>query len=227
MIKALEQRGYALTAESPFMSCLGRSLADLPAVPHLPAGYSIRTQRDHADVVGRAAAHRDAFDSIRITTERLARMRDTWPYRSELDLIVASPADDVVAYCQGWYDETNGIGAFEPVGTHPATADAAWPKPSAPQPCTPSPKPAATAPSSTHEATPPIPSPSGSTSPWASASTPARIPTSDSRWIEETTPCPADQNNRDPMTSPITTPALRSAPEGLPPPTTNVMRQKT
>ncbi|WP_257004085.1 GNAT family N-acetyltransferase [Streptomyces sp. SA15] len=46
-------------------------------------------------------------------------MRDTWPYRPELDLVVVSPAGDVVAYCQGWYDETNGIGEFEPVGTHP------------------------------------------------------------------------------------------------------------
>ncbi|MFE7778720.1 GNAT family N-acetyltransferase [Streptomyces sp. NPDC057445] len=46
-------------------------------------------------------------------------MRSTWPYRPELDLIVVSPAGDAVAYCQGWYDEANGIGEFEPVGTHP------------------------------------------------------------------------------------------------------------
>ncbi len=46
-------------------------------------------------------------------------MRDTWPYRPELDLVVTSPAGDVVAYCQGWYDEANATGTFEPVGTHP------------------------------------------------------------------------------------------------------------
>jgi ribosomal protein S18 acetylase RimI-like enzyme len=118
LIKALEQRGYRRSADGPFMACLARPLTDLPDVPPLPDGYSIRAQRDHLDVAGRAAAHRAAFGSPRITTERHARMRDTWPYRPELDLVVVSPSGDVVAYCQGWYDETNGVGEFEPVGTH-------------------------------------------------------------------------------------------------------------
>lgn len=119
LIEALKRRGYTQAADGPFMTCLTRPLTALPAIPPLPDGYAIRPQRDDADVAGRAAAHRAAFGSSRITTERHARMRATWPYRPELDLVVVSPADDVVAYCQGWYDGTNGIGAFEPVGTHP------------------------------------------------------------------------------------------------------------
>ncbi|MBV7696811.1 GNAT family N-acetyltransferase [Streptomyces sp. TRM70350] len=119
LVKALEERGYTRNTEGPFMTCLGRPLTDLPDIPHLPDGYSIHPQRDHADVAGRAAAHRAAFGSTRITTERHARMRDTWPYRPEHDLIVTSPTGEVVAYCQGWYDPANGIGEFEPVGTHP------------------------------------------------------------------------------------------------------------
>lgn len=119
LIKALEQRGYTRITDGPFMACLHRPLADLPDIPRLPDGYSIRPQRDHADVAGWAAAHRAAFGSTRITTERHVRMRDTWPYRPEHDLVVTSPTGQVVAYCQGWYDPTNGIGEFEPVGTHP------------------------------------------------------------------------------------------------------------
>ncbi|MEV0375436.1 GNAT family N-acetyltransferase [Streptomyces sp. NPDC050636] len=119
LVSALERRGYTPILDGPFMVCLGRLLTGLPAVPRLPDGYTIRAQRDHADVAGRATAHRAAFGSTRITTERHARMRETWPYRPEFDLVVASPGGDVVAYCQGWYDEANGIGAFEPVGTHP------------------------------------------------------------------------------------------------------------
>ncbi|WP_204077377.1 GNAT family N-acetyltransferase [Planotetraspora phitsanulokensis] len=119
LVAALERRGYTRAADGPFMVCLGRPLADLPAVPDLPDGYTVRAQRDHADVAGRAAAHRAAFGSTRVTAGRHARMRDTWPYRPELDLVVVAPAGGVVAYCQGWYDRANRTGEFEPVGTHP------------------------------------------------------------------------------------------------------------
>ncbi|MGW1376862.1 GNAT family N-acetyltransferase [Streptomyces sp. NPDC002446] len=116
---ALVRRGYTRATDGPFMACLDRLLAQLPDIPHLPDGYTIRPQRSPADVAGRAAAHRAAFGSTRITTERHTGMREVWPYRPELDLVVASPAGEIVAYCQGWYDEVNRVGAFEPVGTHP------------------------------------------------------------------------------------------------------------
>jgi ribosomal protein S18 acetylase RimI-like enzyme len=119
LVGALEGRGYTAAGCGPFMACLGRPLTALPEVPRLPDGYTIRPQRDAADVAGRAAAHRAAFGSTRVTTERHTRMRRAWPYRPECDLVVASPAGEVVAYCQGWFDETNGVGAFEPVGTRP------------------------------------------------------------------------------------------------------------
>ncbi|MGW0593857.1 GNAT family N-acetyltransferase [Streptosporangium sp. NPDC002607] len=119
LVMALERRRYPPVVGGPFMVCLDRQLIGRQDTPRLPDGYTIRAQRDHADVAGRASAHRAAFGSTRITTERHARMRETWPYRPELDLVAVSPGGDVVAYCQGWYDEVNGVGAFEPVGTHP------------------------------------------------------------------------------------------------------------
>ncbi|MEU8787496.1 GNAT family N-acetyltransferase [Streptomyces sp. NPDC048637] len=119
LMAALERHGHTRTDGGPFMVGLGRSLADLPAAPRLPDGYRIRAQRSRAEVAGRAAAHRAAFGSTRVTTERHARMRETWPYRAEFDLVVVSPAGEVAAYCQGWYDAALGIGVFEPVGTHP------------------------------------------------------------------------------------------------------------
>lgn len=79
----------------------------------------IRAQRDDTDVAGRAAAHRAAFGSSRVTTERHARLRETWPYRPALDLIVASPDGEAAAHCQGSYDEVHGTGESEPVGTRP------------------------------------------------------------------------------------------------------------
>lgn len=106
VIEALELRGYVRETggpggdptTGPYMTCLGRPLTgDLPPRPRLPDGYVIRAQRDDADVAGRAAAHRAAFGSDRITAGRHARMRATWPYRPEFDLIVVSPGGGIVA----------------------------------------------------------------------------------------------------------------------------------
>ncbi|MFH8405424.1 GNAT family N-acetyltransferase [Streptomyces sp. NPDC018019] len=119
VIKALERRGYVRAADGPYLACLGRPLTGLPDLPRLPDGYVIRAQQGPADVAGRAAAHRAAFGSERVTAERHARMRATWPYRPEFDLVVAAPGGDIVAYCQGWYDAANRTGEFEPVGTWP------------------------------------------------------------------------------------------------------------
>ncbi|MFC0552428.1 GNAT family N-acetyltransferase [Planotetraspora thailandica] len=119
LIAALERRGYTAADDGPFMVCMGRPLTGLPEVPGMPDGYTIDVQRDDAGVAGRAAAHRAAFGSARVTAERHARMRMQWPYRPEYDLVVTSPDGEVEAYCQGWFDETNGVGAFEPVGTRP------------------------------------------------------------------------------------------------------------
>ncbi|MEO3813730.1 GNAT family N-acetyltransferase [Sphaerisporangium sp. B11E5] len=133
---ALPRHGYTRLT-TPFMSCLSRPLVPSPPLtsppyatspdtcfplpaPSLPDGYTIREQRTPADVAARAAAHRAAWDSARVTTERHTRMREIWPYRSEMDLVVVSPAGESVAYCQGWYDEANRVGLYEPVGTHPA-----------------------------------------------------------------------------------------------------------
>ncbi|WP_214324725.1 hypothetical protein [Nonomuraea sediminis] len=116
---ALVRRGFVPAHEGPFFACLTRALEDVPDVPPMPPGYTIRAQYNDVDVARRVAVHRAAWSSEDITVERHMRMRETWPYRGEFDLMAVSPEGQAVAYCQGWYDETNGIGLFEPVGTHP------------------------------------------------------------------------------------------------------------
>src|SRR5262249_18719151 len=116
---ALVRRGFVPQVEGPFFACLGRGLDDLPDVPALPPGYTIRAQIDDDDVVRRAEVHRAAWSSEAVTAERHRRMRETWPYRAEFDLMAVSPEGAAAAYCQGWFDEDNGVGLFEPVGTHP------------------------------------------------------------------------------------------------------------
>ena len=41
-------------------------------------------------------------------------------YDGERDLFVRSPDGRGASACTIWFDEVNGVGLFEPVGTHPA-----------------------------------------------------------------------------------------------------------
>lgn len=118
VVAALRRRGYA-AQDGAFMVRLDHGLRQLPTVPALPAGYVLRGLAGPADVERRAAVHRAAFGSSRVTAQRHALLMGTWPYRAEFDLVVQAPDGSFAAYCQGWYDEVNRIGQFEPVGTHP------------------------------------------------------------------------------------------------------------
>lgn len=118
LVDALVRRGYA-PEDGPFMVCLGRSLVTPPEKVELPPGYLLRGLDGPEDVERRAAVHRAAFGSTRVTGARHARMMRTWPYDPAFDLVVEGPDGEFAAYCQGWYDPANRTGEFEPVGTHP------------------------------------------------------------------------------------------------------------
>jgi len=113
---ALQQRGFEPVQEG---GVLMRTLAEV-AEPVLPAGYGLGAVRDRDDVVGRVEAHRAAFAPSDLTLEKYDRVRRTWPYRAELDRVVATDDGVVVAFCTAWIDEGNASGLLEPVGTHPA-----------------------------------------------------------------------------------------------------------
>ncbi|RJL33222.1 GNAT family N-acetyltransferase [Bailinhaonella thermotolerans] len=117
LIAALESRGYVPRPE-PFLLCLEHDL-DGVAAPVAPAGYVIRAVRGVGDFERRAAVHRAAFGSERMTARRYGVLAGAWPYRAEFDLIAEAPDGTFAAYCLGWYDPVNRIGEFEPVGTHP------------------------------------------------------------------------------------------------------------
>lgn len=101
-----------------------RELDLLPAAPVLPEGYIIRHVYGEAEVVARAALHRDSFFPYtsrsyeEATTSYLGAMRMPG-YDPALDLVVVAPDKTLAAGCICWLDERNRVGLFEPVGTHP------------------------------------------------------------------------------------------------------------
>jgi GNAT superfamily N-acetyltransferase len=117
---ALTARGYRAAADGPFFVCLGLDLTDLPPVPELPAGYTLR-HCDDQNIATRAEAHRAAWSywNSSYSERQHAAMRELWPYKPEFDLLAIAPDGTPAAYYQGWYDEESRVGLFEPVGTHP------------------------------------------------------------------------------------------------------------
>jgi predicted N-acetyltransferase YhbS len=70
------------------------------------------------EIFGRSFDHEDPKEwPSAFAYEELQRAPD---YRKEHDLCVAAPDGTYAACCIIWYDEVNGIGHLEPLGTHPA-----------------------------------------------------------------------------------------------------------
>ena len=115
-VAVLERAGYvATTADEPFMVRLVRDLADL-VDPVLEQGYELRHS---PELAARVAVHRAAWEPSRLTEESYANVMRAWPYRADLDCVVVAPDGSLAAFCLAWLDRENGVGEFEPVGTHP------------------------------------------------------------------------------------------------------------
>jgi ribosomal protein S18 acetylase RimI-like enzyme len=94
-----------------------RSLEEIEE-PRVPDGYRLTTMAEHEDTASRSAAHRSAFTPSRFTDEVYAVVRNTWPYRADLDCVAVAPDGSVASYALAWLDEVNRVGELEPVGTH-------------------------------------------------------------------------------------------------------------
>jgi ribosomal protein S18 acetylase RimI-like enzyme len=94
---------------------LDRELPD----PVVPDGFTLRTVRTAADFHKRVALHRAVWAPSRLTEEGYRKVTSAWPYRADLDCVVEAPDGSFAAYVLCWFDEENGVGEFEPVGTHP------------------------------------------------------------------------------------------------------------
>jgi ribosomal protein S18 acetylase RimI-like enzyme len=115
----LAERGYGVSEPLSWYAYhvqeLDRELPD----PVVPDGFTLRTVRTATDFHKRVALHRAVWAPSRLTEEGYRKVTSAWPYRADLDCVVEAPDGSFAAYVLCWFDEENGVGEFEPVGTHP------------------------------------------------------------------------------------------------------------
>jgi mycothiol synthase len=89
---------------------------------HLPDGMRFKFASEH-DLEARAELHREAWSvwgPSSFSANRYRRLRASPLYDELLDVVIEAANGQLVSYCICWFDDANGIGHFEPVGTHPA-----------------------------------------------------------------------------------------------------------
>ncbi|MFI5845533.1 GNAT family N-acetyltransferase [Catenuloplanes sp. NPDC051500] len=89
----------------------------LPATDPLPGGATVRPVQDRAELPRRAALHREIWAPSTVSDERYRTLAGRPAYRMEFDTVVEDRDGTFVAYCLGWYDDTNRAGLLEPIGT--------------------------------------------------------------------------------------------------------------
>jgi len=117
LIAPLVRQGREPGLPGHFFLNMQRELSDLPPVPRLPPGFTMRPV-EPGELPARAALHRAVWTPT-LTDGTFAAMAARWPYRPEFDRVVVAPDGQLVSYILGWYDDVNRVGEFEPVGTSP------------------------------------------------------------------------------------------------------------
>lgn len=115
LIAPLVRQGRVPRLPGHFFLNMQRELTDLPPVPEMPPGFTVRPLAA-GEVPARAALHRAVWNP-RLTDEVYAGMTARWPYRRAFDWVAVAPDGSLASYILGWYDEVNRVGEFEPVGT--------------------------------------------------------------------------------------------------------------
>ena len=115
-------RGFVVAAMvGPPAPLFERTLDELPTI-RLPAGFTVQGVSNPDD--GRLRAHVthgafSAHDEWESYAAAYAQFINSAVYDGARDLFVRSPDGRGASACTIWFDEVNGVGLFEPVGTHP------------------------------------------------------------------------------------------------------------
>lgn len=115
-VKLLAARGYQ--KQSNFLHHMQRQLDKPIARTAVKEGYLVGTTTA-ADLLSLSTAIAAAFESNLKPVSAYEALHSSRFYRSDLDAIIKTKQDEVVAFCLAWLDEKNKVGLLEPVGCHP------------------------------------------------------------------------------------------------------------
>lgn len=136
LLSSLLGRHFVEDPDGPFSLDLRRPATADAAPPPSTDGYQVRPvgggEQGAAVAAHRAAwrpselpfhaDHRPAFPADAesgFSEEAHARVAATWPYRSDLDLVVVAPDGSLVGSCIAWLDPRTGAAEIEPLGIAP------------------------------------------------------------------------------------------------------------
>jgi mycothiol synthase len=114
----VEAHGFLHEEEDRYV-LLQHSLVNLPPVPTLLDGFTLRPLAGEQEVAAYTEVHRAAFESTSMTPEWRARTIRTPQYRPEFDLVVTAPDGSFAGFCVGWFVPERRIAQIEPLGVHP------------------------------------------------------------------------------------------------------------
>lgn len=111
------QHGFAPDPDATPYTVTIRALDDLPSMPALPDGFSIRPVAGVQEAELLAAVHAGSFNSG-WTPAQYTQVMESPGYAAERELVVVAPDGRFAAFTVIWLDTFNQLGYFEPVGTH-------------------------------------------------------------------------------------------------------------
>jgi mycothiol synthase len=119
--RLMKARGFVIVQADPAPPLFERTLDELPSI-QLPEGYTVQGVRNLEDGRLRAQVTHGAFQPDEDWDgywAKYAQFMESAVYDEERDLFVRSPDGRGASACTIWFDSVNGVGLFEPVGTHP------------------------------------------------------------------------------------------------------------
>jgi len=94
------------------------SIEDPVKVYKTPVGFTVRSLAGENEVKDYVGLHQSVFESKNMTVDWRLRTLKHPSYKPELDIVVESPDNRLVAFCICWFDSNSLGGQVEPLGCH-------------------------------------------------------------------------------------------------------------